>query len=537
MIGMVQLPSTAAAAESNPGFSSRGVPLNGQTLLGSCSSCTSSSQDPAAGEAKFGGEKYGIHRLYYRANQQSSAVNRAKADAAAGRVPWISFKTPNGYSFKEMADGKGDAWARDLAQRLGTVDGPVWVAVNHEPENDSGDMADWKRFQRRLSPIFRAQPNIAFTVILMGYHQFLAPKINPELSMENLWPGNQYVDVTGFDPYNFYGTVKNGSTNTTFTELKKYYNEFAAWSAANGGAKWAVAETGYTDAASSLDVKWLSRAYDDMKAAGGVALTYWDCVGVNSYLLDKSREKNEFTSLLARADRLGDAGTSGGTAGGSDGGSTPPASSQSIAFRSAARSYDNATSVSVSVPTGVKAGDSLVLFSSANSADVSVTGPGSGWKSLGKVTDGSFQSQAWSKVASASDAGATVRVASSAVTKLNLQLAAYSGTDTNNPIASVTAAPETAGSTVKHTTPVGPSVPSGGWVVSHWAEKVTGAGGWTPPSGQIERMESLGSGSGTVNTMTADTGRATSGAAGGYTATSATPSRKGAHFTVVLRAA
>ncbi len=114
----------------------------------------------------------------------------------------------------------------------------------------------------------------------MGYHQFAAPTIDPPLSMQALFPGPGTVDVVGFDPYNNYGTLNSkGTTNTTFTELKTYYTKIAAWAASVGGVKWAVSETGYTDVAAQRDVAWLSRAYDDMKAAGGIALTYWDNQG------------------------------------------------------------------------------------------------------------------------------------------------------------------------------------------------------------------------------------------------------------------
>ena len=57
----------------------------------------------------------------------ASAVKTAKADAAKNRMPWMSFKPP--YSWADMAAGKGDAWARDLATKMKAVGGPVWVAV------------------------------------------------------------------------------------------------------------------------------------------------------------------------------------------------------------------------------------------------------------------------------------------------------------------------------------------------------------------------------------------------------------------------
>ncbi len=221
--------------------------MNGQVLLGSASG--NSSQDPLPQEGVFGGT-FGIHRTYWQASQQSRALQRAERDLNEGRLPWISFKTPvapgtsTKLSWAQMAAGAGDDWARGLAADLAKLPGPVWVAVHHEPENDAGDMQDWKRMQQHLAPIFRASPNVAFTVIFMGYHQFAAPNPNPELSMEAMWPGAQYVDVTGFDPYNNYGTLKSsGQMNTTFTELKRYYDGIAAWSASVGGAKWAIAET------------------------------------------------------------------------------------------------------------------------------------------------------------------------------------------------------------------------------------------------------------------------------------------------------
>jgi hypothetical protein len=210
-----------------------------------------------------------------------------------------------------MAAGAGDAWAKDLAARLGAVPGPVWVAVHHEPENDSGDLQDWKRMQQRLSPIFRAYPNVGFTVILMGYHQFGAPTIDPKKSIDALYPGTQHVDVMGFDIYNGYGTVKSsGETNTNFLELKLYYAKIATWAKSVGGVNWALGESGFTDLAAQKDVAWLSRSYDDMKIYGGIAFTYWDDQveekPANTFRLDSTLKQKEFAKVLARSNRLGD---------------------------------------------------------------------------------------------------------------------------------------------------------------------------------------------------------------------------------------
>ena len=116
------------------------------------------------------GQQLGVRRTYYGATQVDKAVSVSKADLAMDRLPWISFKLP--YSWAEMAAGKGDAWATDLAAKLNKLDGPVWLAFHHEPEGD-GDIKQWTAMQAHLAPIVRAAaPNVAYTIVVTGYHQF-----------------------------------------------------------------------------------------------------------------------------------------------------------------------------------------------------------------------------------------------------------------------------------------------------------------------------------------------------------------------------
>lgn len=290
-----------------PGFTSRGVPTTGKTLFGS----VVQNPDSAALLEYSYGARMGVRRTYWNSGAVDASVSQARTDLDRGRLPWMSYKVP--LSWAKMASGAGDAWAKGLANKLATLPGPVWVAFVHEPEHD-GPAADWKRMQQRLSPIMRAKPNIGFTTILMGYHQFIANngKGTPGMTMADYWPGTKYVDVAGFDPYNWYGTVKsNGQTQTTWDELKIYYNKFKAWSAANGNVKWAVAETGYTHKAANKDAAWLTRAYDDMKAAGGAALVYFDVApslnGENSswtWPLTITPKKDAYRGVLKRAAHL-----------------------------------------------------------------------------------------------------------------------------------------------------------------------------------------------------------------------------------------
>ena len=146
--GAVESPAprfTASANGSGCAVSARGVPSS-CTVVGAA---VSGNDDPAVFEGQVGGS-LGVRRTYFQSGQVSNAVRVAQADKAAGRVSWISFKLP--YTWKEMAAGKGDAWARDLAKRLGAVGGHVWVAFHHEPETDRNQsIGDWVAMQKTVA--------------------------------------------------------------------------------------------------------------------------------------------------------------------------------------------------------------------------------------------------------------------------------------------------------------------------------------------------------------------------------------------------
>ena len=125
-----------------------------------------------------------------------------------------------------MAAGAADAWACGLAKRFGRLDGPVWIAFHHEPETD-GPIQDWRRMQEHLAPIVRSQDNLAFTVIVTGWHQFYGEE---QYRLANIWPRGVKVDVAGFDIYNQLGVVKDGEDNTKGTDLDaSYFSKIEPW--------------------------------------------------------------------------------------------------------------------------------------------------------------------------------------------------------------------------------------------------------------------------------------------------------------------
>lgn len=217
------------------------------------------------------GRRLGVRRTYFTGAQVDSGVRTAAADLAAGRLPWISFKLP--HTWADMASGRGDAWARDLAGRLARLPGPVWVAFHHEPEGD-GDIQAWRRMQERLAPLVRSTaPNVGFTVIMTGWHQFYG---DDRYSLDAIWPRGVKVDVAGFDVYNQYGVVKNGVMNTRATNLPvSYFDPISAWAARHDVA-WGIAETGFTHKAARVYPHWIDNTYEALQARGGVAFTYFN---------------------------------------------------------------------------------------------------------------------------------------------------------------------------------------------------------------------------------------------------------------------
>jgi myo-inositol-hexaphosphate 3-phosphohydrolase/PKD repeat protein len=187
-------------------------------------------------------------------------------------------------------------------------------------------------------------------------------------------------------------------------------------------------------------------------------------------------------------------------------GSTPPPPPPPISFVGQATRNANSTAFTVQVPSSVQSGDALLLFASQGGT-ATLTGPGAGWTQVGRVVDGETTT-VWRKVAVAGDAGSTVRVASGTTyMKVALTLAAYRGTDTTNPVLSITGAAEPSSAT-SHTSPSVANGTSGAWRVSYWSDKNSDTTTWTSPSGESTRASTFGSGGGRVSSLLTDSNAA-----------------------------
>jgi hypothetical protein len=278
-------------------YDNRGIPTGCGTLLGSA---YQSNTDPTSWENTMG-QRLGVRRTYWGGSQVDKAVATAKSDLADGRLPWISFKLP--YSWGDMAAGKGDAWTKDLATKLSKLNGPVWLAFHHEPEGD-GNIKQWTAMQARLAPIVRSYAhNVAYSIVLTGWHEFFG---EAQYKLDNIMPKNTKIDLLGLDVYNRYGAPTNGKIQTTRSNLDRdYFAPTSAWARAHDMA-WGVAETGYTDKSATDDPTWIQQTYNELKARGGVAFTYFNS-NLNStanWALSTSAKKTQFTSAMKKSPTL-----------------------------------------------------------------------------------------------------------------------------------------------------------------------------------------------------------------------------------------
>jgi PKD repeat protein len=207
-------------------------------------------------------------------------------------------------------------------------------------------------------------------------------------------------------------------------------------------------------------------------------------------------------------------------------------SAANIAFVGTDAVNANTASASVTVPPGTQAGDGLVLTLTLNDPNMTVTPP-SGWQQVDTQTNGTAVSTVWQRVATATDAGTAVTVGISDFAKANLRILAYHNTSAAGPVASAVKQADPAATTT-HILPSTSIAAPGSWVVDYWSDKSSTTNSWTAPSGVTVRGTSIGSGSGRVTSLVADSnGTVPTGAYDGPTATTDATSRA-LMWTIVL---
>ena len=253
---------SGACQEQFPGDPCAGTMYYGASVEGG---------DPRTLESEVGAP-LALFRSYMQATTPASKfASRAAADVAAGRIPLISSKVPG--TWAQAASGAQDTWLIDRIKALATVDGPVWLALHHEPRND-GDPADWVKMQQRARTLIdQYSTNIALVGILNGW-DFLEKNGNPERWYHPVGTG---VDIMGFDSYNPWSPTNGMSWKSPETTMSPGL-AIQKW-----GYPTLVGETGVrTDPANpGKAAQWLADTYKFAVDHDFVGVSYFDS-GANS---------------------------------------------------------------------------------------------------------------------------------------------------------------------------------------------------------------------------------------------------------------
>lgn len=198
----------------------------------------------------------------------------------------------------------------------------------------------------------------------------------------------------------------------------------------------------------------------------------------------------------------------------------------SVTFQGVKVFNGNVANASVAVPTGVQAGDRLVLVATTNRPATATTP--SGWTLLSTVSDGT-EVRSWVFTRTASAPGGSVAVKFDATSKANLSLLAYDGAGAPT----ATGAAET-GTGTQHKTPSASVATAGSTVLSYWADKSSTVHGWSLPATVTSRSTTSGTGGGLLTSTVGDSSGVAAGTWPSVTATAGTSSAKAVMWSVVL---
>jgi PKD repeat protein len=214
--------------------------------------------------------------------------------------------------------------------------------------------------------------------------------------------------------------------------------------------------------------------------------------------------------------------------------SNGPPPGGNITFVAAAHVTGNGSTETVNIPSGVQAGDGMLLLASVANVPTTITPP-AGWALVSSTPPSltSITTQVFARVAQAGDAGDPVSIGYSGAPHATLQLLAYRGTNNANPVAAVAVSTASGASTI--TSPTINDAASNTWVVSLFTAKSSTVTSWSVGGGQVSRDVDNGSGSGRVNSVAVDSGGSVApGVVGGIVGTTDQAYGGADAFTIVL---
>jgi hypothetical protein len=418
------------------------------------------------------------------------------------------------------------------AEAVKSYQQPVMFSFNQEPELQqnlpNGTAEDFKAAWRRIVTVFRNRgvTNAEYMWITTD-HAFDVDSTDRRYA-PRWYPGDAYVDLMGIDAYNWY-RCRTG-INNAWTSLKQIVENFrlfglqhpdkGLWLAEWGSVEDPAVEgrkAGWIDAARVL---FKQTGYEQFEGISYFHKTYNDEVFKCNWSVDSSPSAlRSFTAMANDPFYMAQY-------------TTPPAETDEAGYVGGTVSNRNARTHTVSVPRGVSAGDTLLLFDTINTTTVTESAP-AGWSLEGTTTVNGARTRVWSRTATATSAGSTVTVTLPQTAMVALQLLAYSGTDPRDGVTAHLGASETVRRQA-HTTPKLSAVPKGSAVVSYWTDKSAFTTTWTAPAGQLVRGRSAGTGAGHLTHLATEITTATTGDRGGLTAIADFAENRAMMWTVAL---
>ncbi len=444
-------------------------------------------------------------------------------------VPWQSLidAQPGSTLYNDMV-----RWA----DRLRDYGVPIYFTFNHEPESKASSamgeapqfVAAWRKFHDIV--VARGATNVTFMWIATDYAFMVGS--NARNYGPNWYPGDAYVDAMGIDAYNWF-TCRTG-INTPWWSLEQIIRPFRDFGALHPDkelwlTEWASTEDPANPARKSQWYQAAQALFKRSDYAQFVGISAFDARGPDNCTWYPDSRATSAAGFKAMAT---DPFYGGGTPPPPPPPPPPPATTD-ISFVASASSNANATNHSVQVPDTVQAGDTLLLYFTANTTPTSTTVP-AGWTQVrGADLDGAL-SRVWMRTAAGGDAGSTVTVTNSSLTKGDVTVAAYRGPP--GTAIDVSAVNTQSATTSQYVAPSVTPTRSGDWVVVYWADKSSTNTSHTISGTLTRRRTTTGSGGGHLTATLADTnGPVPVAATGTYVATGSGASSKAISYTIALR--
>ena len=206
------------------------------------------------------GRGFDIDHQFYRWDDFADPYNLenyVKVSAQEGRIPFLSWKPVyrdnRNISWKSIADGSHDSLIRQKAKNIKSLGMPVFVSFDHEANSrvgkfvpgdtggghiktDAGSEAEYVAAWRHIHKVFEQQgaTNVSWVWLMTR-----TPFGGDANFADRLYPGGNYVDWVGLDPYNFF------HGHRTWNNLDSLMGDYTKWiDSRNINKPWMLGEWG-----------------------------------------------------------------------------------------------------------------------------------------------------------------------------------------------------------------------------------------------------------------------------------------------------